>query len=66
MLASCKNCGGCFNERELAMLKPPKHPWGLTRVGERALARNTESGANAPCPKCGHNPLGIASVPSGH
>jgi hypothetical protein len=64
MLVSCKNCGGFFNAGELAQLKPPRHPWGLTRVGELALAQNTASGAHALCPKCGHNTLSAASVPA--
>jgi hypothetical protein len=62
MLVSCKNCGGSFNEGELAQLKPPMHPWALTPVGQRALAMNNANGAHLLCPKCGQNTLAAAST----
>jgi rubrerythrin len=63
MLVGCKNCGGLFNGRELAQMKPPMHAWKLTEAGERTQNENIATGANPwPCPSCGHRSLRAAVV----
>jgi ribosomal protein S27AE len=58
MAIKCGNCGGYFLADELAMRKPPRHPWRLTAQGEQALAKNQQPGGDhRPCPECGNQTL---------
>lgn len=58
MAIKCGNCGGYFLADELAMRKPPRHPWRLTAQGEQALANNQQPGGDPrPCPECGNQTL---------
>lgn len=58
MAMRCANCTGYFLEDELAMRKPPRHPWKLTPAGAQAVAANQQPGGDLrPCPECGHPAL---------
>jgi hypothetical protein len=54
----CGNCKGYITQDELAMRKPPMHPWRLTADGERVAQENTaRGGTNPQCPECGNRTL---------
>lgn len=58
MAIKCANCNGYFLADELAMRKPPRHPWRLTPPGEQALAANQQPGGDLrQCPECGNQTL---------
>lgn len=57
-LLRCVNCRSFITQQELAMRKPPGHPWKLTADGERVLRENEARGGDNPqCPECGHRTL---------
>jgi len=54
----CGNCKSFITAQELAMRKPPLHPWKLTPDGERTARENeARGGENPQCPECGHRAL---------
>lgn len=68
MAIKCGNCNGYFLADELALRKPPRHPWRLTAAGEQALARNQQPGGDPrACPECGNVTLigEMSRVPHG-
>lgn len=53
----CANCKSYITEQELALRKPPAHPWRLTPEGERRLQAAGAGAQDPRCPECGQPTL---------